>query len=48
MFYLWCLVKGRKYVRLYGEGETPHLYPHSGIMSNTSQVRSYTSARVCV
>ncbi|XP_064395902.1 lysine-specific demethylase 8-like isoform X3 [Halichondria panicea] len=30
-------VVGRKYVRLYSESETQYLYPHQGILSNTSQ-----------
>jgi len=45
--YLHCQVKGRKYVRLYGEDETPRVYPHSGILSNTSQVSSCYTHSLC-
>ena len=29
---------GYKYVRLYSHTDTPFLYPHEGLMSNTSQI----------
>ncbi|KAJ8657937.1 hypothetical protein O0I10_006465 [Lichtheimia ornata] len=29
---------GRKYIRLYAPSQTEYLYPHQGIMSNTSQI----------
>ncbi|KAI7878933.1 Clavaminate synthase-like protein [Lichtheimia hyalospora FSU 10163] len=29
---------GRKYIRLYAPSQTKYLYPHQGIMSNTSQI----------
>lgn len=31
-------VVGRKYIRLYDKDQTPRLYPHPGLLSNTSQV----------
>lgn len=31
-------VVGTKYVRLYAPEQTPNLYPHDGLNSNTSQV----------
>ena len=39
---LLCQVVGSKSVRLYHSSESHRLYPHAGMMSNTSQVR-----RVC-
>jgi hypothetical protein len=39
---LLCQVVGSKSVRLYHPSESHRLYPHAGMMSNTSQVR-----RVC-
>jgi hypothetical protein len=35
---LFVQVLGSKYIQLYPEGETPYLYPHEGLMNNTSQV----------
>lgn len=36
-----CLqVIGRKYIKLFPSDQTPYLYPHEGILSNTSQVSS--------
>ncbi len=32
-------------MRLYAEDQTPHLYPHSGLLSNTSQVTTNLSFR---
>ena len=31
-------IVGRKHIRLYGEDQSAYLYPHEGILSNTSQV----------
>jgi hypothetical protein len=36
---LLAQVVGRKYVKLYARSLTPCLYPHAGMLSNTSQVR---------
>ncbi|KAG2172741.1 hypothetical protein INT43_000088 [Umbelopsis isabellina] len=36
---LLAQVVGSKYIRLYSPKQTPKLYPHAGIMSNTSQVQ---------
>jgi lysine-specific demethylase 8 len=36
---LLAQVVGSKYIRLYSPLQTPKLYPHSGMMSNTSQVQ---------
>ncbi|KAJ2959208.1 hypothetical protein NQZ79_g5290 [Umbelopsis isabellina] len=36
---LLAQVVGSKYIRLYSPKETPKLYPHAGMMSNTSQVQ---------
>lgn len=35
---LLAQVVGSKYIRLYAPGESSRLYPHAGMMSNTSQV----------
>jgi len=29
---------GRKYVKLYSDQMTPNLYPHQGLLSNTSEI----------
>ena len=33
-----CQVSGRKYVKLYHVNQTELLYPHEGMLSNTSQI----------